>query len=461
MRRRGSFLAGLLVAGAIAALAAFAGLGSATTKASPPANTSSPSISGTPADNNTLTASPGSWSGDTPMSFSYQWLQCDSSGSGCGNISGADEQTYRVSSHDTGHTLRVSVTASNSAGVSGAISSATAVVGSTSSSNSGDKPAATSQPNITGNAQVGQTLTSQSGAWQGKTPMSFSYQWQRCSTSGADCKSIDKATGQTYVVQSSDAGYRLRTIVTAKNDDGTGTVTSNLTGTIAGSGDRPKLAKPPIVSGSAQIGATLTTTAGSWTSSTAVRFSYDWTRCDTNGNNCDEISGANGVQYKVTNDDQGHTLRARVTATNSAGSVEADSAQTATVGGNAPSTSSGPAVAVSSLSPPDRLVVSGVRFSPSKITTRQPFTALFRVTDQHGRPVQGALVYVVTLPYGIVAKAPEATTGGNGYASFVLRPTSKLQLKRGAIVMFVRARKPGDPLLSGISTRRLVQVVVR
>ena len=39
-----------------------------------------------------------------------------------------------------------------------------------------------------------------------------------------------------------------------------------------------------------------------------------------------------------------------------------------------------------------------------------------------------------------------------------LRPTSRLPIRRGgAIVMFVRARKPGDNLLAGVSTRRLVQ----
>jgi hypothetical protein len=42
-----------------------------------------------------------------------------------------------------------------------------------------------------------------------------------------------------------------------------------------------------------------------------------------------------------------------------------------------------------------------------------------------------------------------------------LRPTARLPLRNGYfIVMFVRARKQGDQLLAGVSTRRLVQVRV-
>src|SRR5436305_5141927 len=81
----------------------------------PPSNTSPPTISGTPQDGQTLTANNGSWTGDTPIGYGYQWRHCDASGGNCADIGSATAQTYAVTSSDVGSTIRVTVTASNSA----------------------------------------------------------------------------------------------------------------------------------------------------------------------------------------------------------------------------------------------------------------------------------------------------------------------------------------------------------
>lgn len=96
--------------------------------ASPPVSTSPPTISGTPKDGSTLTAGSGTWSGTQPMSFAYQWERCDTSGLGCTAIAGAVNATYVASSADVGSTLRVFVTATNSAGSTSDMSDATTVV---------------------------------------------------------------------------------------------------------------------------------------------------------------------------------------------------------------------------------------------------------------------------------------------------------------------------------------------
>src|SRR5688500_16916751 len=59
------------------------------TRPCPPRNTVLPSIAGTPAENETLTASPGSWVGAEPITFSYQWARCASYGGACLPIWGA------------------------------------------------------------------------------------------------------------------------------------------------------------------------------------------------------------------------------------------------------------------------------------------------------------------------------------------------------------------------------------
>jgi hypothetical protein len=79
-----------------------------------PVNTSAPVISGTPRVGHVLTASTGGWSGN-PTGYTYIWQRCASS---CEVISGAVSSSYSVQSADLGYTLRVLVTASNSAGFS-------------------------------------------------------------------------------------------------------------------------------------------------------------------------------------------------------------------------------------------------------------------------------------------------------------------------------------------------------
>ena len=95
---------------------------------SPPVNTSPPTISGTPQQGRTLTASPGSWTG-SPGSYAYQWQRCDAQGANCAPIALATTSSYAVVEADVGHALRVTVRASNEAGTSAPATSApTAVV---------------------------------------------------------------------------------------------------------------------------------------------------------------------------------------------------------------------------------------------------------------------------------------------------------------------------------------------
>ena len=64
-----------------------------------------------------MTASTGTWTGKTPITFADQWSRCDANGNNCSPISGETGQTRIVDSGDVGKRLKVRVTATNSTSV--------------------------------------------------------------------------------------------------------------------------------------------------------------------------------------------------------------------------------------------------------------------------------------------------------------------------------------------------------
>ena len=312
-------------------------------------------------------------------------------------------------------------------------------------------PTLVREPSVSGSTVVGRTLTTSNGRWNNAT--SYRYEWQRCDARGANCASIAGATAKSYPLVSADVGARIRSVVSACNASGCASKESNSVGPVSPNAV-PRNQTAPTVSGTPVVGGSLTANEGTWTNA-PTSFSYQWQRCDASGNSCGAVAGATSKTYAVSSDDFGDTLRVAVTARNARGSSSATSAPSAVVG---KTTQGGVAISVAAVRLPDRLVVSGVRFAPARIR-HAPFTVRFRVSDTGGHLIDGALVYVVGLPYNWVSTAPEVATGPDGWATLTLRPSSAMP-RRGALVMFVRARKPGDDVLAGVSTRRLVQVSI-
>lgn len=214
---------GAVVVAAIAAVGGAHGANQAT-----PVNTASPTISGTPTVGQTLTGSDGSWS-NSPTSFSFQWLRCNGGGNNCGSISGATSKTYVLTTADSGHAIRIRVTATNADGSATAQSDATAAV---TPAVATAAPKNTAAPTISGTARVGQTLTAAAGSWSGN-PTAFASQWQHCDADAAAiCSNIAGATAKTYVLHTGDLGYRMRVKVTARNAKGAASATSAATAVV-------------------------------------------------------------------------------------------------------------------------------------------------------------------------------------------------------------------------------------
>jgi hypothetical protein len=72
--------------------------------------------------------------------------------------------------------------------------------------------------------------------------------------------------------------------------------------------------KAPLVTGTAAVNKTLTTTAGTWVGATSE--SYQWQRCSSTGTGCADIPSATATTYKLTAADAGHVVRSTVRATN-------------------------------------------------------------------------------------------------------------------------------------------------
>ena len=76
----------------------------------------------------TLTASTGTWTGTTPLTYTYLWEECNSHGQECQGIASAMSNSYTLSSSNLGHTIRVTVTAENVAGSAASSSETTGTV---------------------------------------------------------------------------------------------------------------------------------------------------------------------------------------------------------------------------------------------------------------------------------------------------------------------------------------------
>jgi hypothetical protein len=229
----------------------------------------------------------------------------------------------------------------------------------------------------------------------------------------------------------------------------------------------PTNTAPPTITGSAQEGQKLVGHRGTWTGN-PTDFNDFWMRCDKDGGSCSNISGANSISgYVLKSVDVGNTIRLKVQARNADGSTTETSAPSAVVTAASKPAAPAPtgcpsgtgAINVADLAPPARLTVDQTQIQPSAVTFgTHDITLKFHVSACGGRTVSGAQVYSTPVPYGQFANANEQPTGADGWATIEMRSLSGFPAtpRQQLLVVFVRARKSGENLLGGVSTRRLV-----
>jgi hypothetical protein len=240
----------------------------------------------------------------------------------------------------------------------------------------------------------------------------------------------------------------------------------------AASAAAPKNTSPPTITGTPQQGHSLHGDRGTWNGK-PTDYNDFWVRCDDTGHSCSDISGANNkAGYVLKLVDVGNTIRFKVEAKNADGSTFASSVPTAVI---APATAPPPPppatgcpsgtgpVQVADVKSPARLLIDSQQSSPSVVHAgSQQITLRYHVSACGGRSVQGALVYATAVPYNQLSIPGEQPTGSDGSAqlSFHTLAGFPASPKQQLLAMFVRARKSGEDLLGGISTRRLFSVPV-
>lgn len=239
-----------------------------------------PSVSGTAKVGVKLTAKTGSWT--TGTTLRYQWY---ANGAG---IYRANASTFTPTAGQRGKSITVKVIGSKPGfNTASSTSKATARVA------YGTLAAKT--PAVTGTVKVGFRLTARAGAWTSGTKLS--YQWF------ANGKTIGGAKSSTFTPGPAQRGSAVSVKVTGTKSGYTSAArTSKATkrtayGTLT--------AKTPSISGTVQVGKTLTARPGSWTSGT--KLSYRWY---ANGK---PISKATKSTVKLANAQRGKKITVKVT----------------------------------------------------------------------------------------------------------------------------------------------------
>ena len=186
-------------------------------------------------------------------------------------------------------------------------------------------------PTISGRAQVGETLTADTSGIadaDGLASVSYAYQWL------ADDAGIDGAATSSYTLTDGDEGKTIKVRVNFTDDAGNSeTLTGAGTSAVASEDNIPASGLPAI-SGTARVGYTLAADTSAIADVDGLgRFPYAYQWMRSNGGADADIADATESTYALTDDDEGKTIKVRVTLIDDKGNSETlTSAATAEVG---------------------------------------------------------------------------------------------------------------------------------
>ena len=297
--------------------------------------TLTPSLLGSPLEGQSLSVDLGSWAnGATPH---YQWLRDNA------YIEGQNEPTYQIVEEDVSHSIGLllgldwpsgtmtfvhptrpvisiyssrcnPLIAPGSGHVCELLWGTVRCIGdnyfgqlddgtslqTSSGSNVGIKtltstPTQTPTPTISGNFQVGSTLTMSTGVWDQK--LTVTTQWLR------DGIPISSATDNTYSIATEDADHQISVQTTGSATGYSTAVQTSIISTVGGKSFTDRPSPTPTVSGTFEVGSTLTLSPGDWGQGLAL--ATQWLRDGM------PITSATNNTYLIAPEDTGHQISAQ------------------------------------------------------------------------------------------------------------------------------------------------------
>ena len=239
--------------------------------------------------------------------FTYRWT------AGGTDIQGATGESYNPVENDEGKTLRVRVSFTDDVGYSETLVSQPTTPVEPEHVNT----PATGQPSISGEARVGQTLTAGTSTIQDQDGIEnavFTYQW---TSEGAD---IQGANANVYTLAEGDEKKTLRVRVSFTDDAGNSeSLLSLLTTPVEAEQVNAPATGQPSIAGDPKVGETLTVDISGISDADGTEnaaFEFRWASGGM------DIEGATGDSYTAVENDEGKTLRVRVSFTDDAGNPE-------------------------------------------------------------------------------------------------------------------------------------------
>ena len=182
-----------------------------------PSNTAVPAVTGTPQVGQALTASTGSWAGDAPITYEFQWQSSADGSTGWADIASATAITFTLQGAQQGLYLRARVRGTNGAGRSGWAASAS--TGQIAAPPVLAAPTRQTAPTVAGTFQVGQTLTiGQPAVYSGNPAPEIIYRWQMQPNGGGTITTLN--TGASLTLTAAHVGRRIRLQDMASNSQG-------------------------------------------------------------------------------------------------------------------------------------------------------------------------------------------------------------------------------------------------